>query len=280
MLSRHQVTSLSAGLAVGALCALALPWIAPGRPGEATRTQPAQSASKAIRQPYLRLELRRRFDEYLQDRSRHRMLLLQEIISAYLRTDAHECLALLYSWNARALVAERTLGNPITHIDSDDFAAVFRMASECDGRTGDPLIHQAFQRLIKSNPEKALSYHSSLPPHLREDLAMELAKSWAASDGAAAADAFFRTNKVHDWHRQAIDGVFQEWAKTKSDAAYKHLLSLCRPGRDRDELSGRFFFNLGLQGRCRRDPTHGGRWRDSASNGRFVQPVFWEIKPR
>ena len=38
------------------------------------------------------------------------MLLLEEVVSAYMRTDAEECLALLYSLNAQSLVEDHTLG--------------------------------------------------------------------------------------------------------------------------------------------------------------------------
>ncbi len=245
-ITKSDFISIGAGLAAGVLSAVAFRFQASPATGSHGRpeAEPAALASgAAVRQPSLRRELLSRFRQYTSDRTRHHRVLLQEVISAYLRTDSTECLALLHSLKGMALFTDHNAANPTAVMELDDFPSVFRLAAETDGRTGDALIRSAFRRCIEADPEKAFRYLSMLPRHLREQLATELAKSWGAKDGAKAVDAFFRTDAVPYWQRQTMEAMIA-WAGNAPEAAYQHLLGLDLAGSVRDELIGRFFQDL------------------------------------
>ena len=135
------------------------------------------------------------------------------------------------------------LGNPATHIDLDDFAGILRLAGEVDARAGDP---DSFHRLIEADPQKAFGYLSSLPVYLRRELAMDLAKSWGARDGARAADAFFHYRDLPRWEVRTWVAL-AAWAKRDPEAAYEHAISLGEPGGELDAFTAPFLNLLASQ---------------------------------
>ena len=106
-------------------------------------------------------ELFARFEAYKRDRTAKQAVLLDEVISVYMRADRMECIALLRQLNCPWLGREALL----SVIDPGDVSSALLLASNCDGATGDELIRNAFHQLGANDPASALSRarrHASL----------------------------------------------------------------------------------------------------------------------
>lgn len=218
--NRRRITSLALGLATGTASFLLYQEAMQFTPGNTRAAELLKPERSSVRQAPLREELRRRFNAYLGDRSRKQMVLLEEVVSAYLRTDARECLALLHSLNAGALVdSPHSSLDAGLSVDLDDLPGVLKIASEADGRASDALIKEAFRRKAETDPAAAFRYLDSLPLYLRDSLATDLAKSWARQDGAAAARAFYDDEHLH-WVSQ-LEDVINIWAGVWGEATRK-----------------------------------------------------------
>ena len=241
---RKTLAALALGVATGALSAAFCTRVASNQFPQRAEPKGASAASTgAIRQSSLRDAFNTRFGEYLANRSRHRYVLLEEVISDYLRTDPEVCLSLLRSRSALTLVSPGSLASLDTQIDPSDLSAILRIASVCDQRVGDALISDCFRKLISTDPAKALDELQLLPTRLRGDLASELAESWGRRDGPGAADAFYKSNIP--WVSGAtFVTALAAWAETDLTGAYQHLLSLEKPGLQRDRFVGQFLGTL------------------------------------
>lgn len=210
------------GLAVGGGACLIFKLSAPEQsaPIESNRP-PDERRLGPVKQAFLREELVDRHRGYLAGRSRHRIVLLNEVVAAYMRAEPQECLDLLKSLNAAVLIpadaSELLLPN-----DLDDFTHAFRMASENGGKRGDALIRSAFRRKIAADPAMAFHLLGSLPVYLVDQLSTELARSWGARDGPAAAHAFLTSSKVELWGNHFREAM-SAWTAYDADAAFQFL---------------------------------------------------------
>jgi hypothetical protein len=233
---QRSLAALTLGVAAGAISALFYEQVIVNQIAKNTESErPTAVSAGVIRQTQLRQALESRFSEYVANRSRHRYILLEEVVSAYMRTDAGDCLSLLRSMNALTLISSRSLAGIDSQIDLSDFATVLRAASDAAQFDRDALIADGFRELYLTDPAEAFEFLKYLPSHLRSKLASELAKSWARRDGPTAVDAFY---KGADF--ALCSDALAAWAESDLEGAYQHLLSLDARGNYRDQLTGSF----------------------------------------
>ena len=107
----------------------------------------------------LRDELLSRFRSFVNSRSRHSEVLLEEIVSAYMRADAARnaprCSVPLKALGWLSLESSYSIAS---RVDLDDLVGVLGNASKMDGRMADSLITEAFKRKIESDPATAFRF--------------------------------------------------------------------------------------------------------------------------
>lgn len=154
---------------------------------------------ETVSQPLLRDEFHHRYKRYVNERSRHRKVLLWEVLAAYMRANPQECFQALREVNGYYLISGDSFSSIVGNIDHHDFTLASKMASETGGSLSDALIRNGFRRQIESHPEAAFGFVRTLPGHLREELSMELARSWGKRNGPEAAAAFLGYKGVSQW---------------------------------------------------------------------------------
>lgn len=161
-------------------------------------------------------ELRLRFREFQKQPNPSQIAALDEIIAVFMRTDPVECISVLSDLNSAGLgqsFLEQT-------IDTNDVRQTLYHAGKIGGAVGEQLIREAFLKHIVEDPEDAALLLEYLPAHLRDSLAVELAKSWPLRNPSEAARKLLLLGKRFVDAKKIAIGA---WAKHDPVAAFEFV---------------------------------------------------------
>lgn len=226
-LKRHLLT-FGIGLVIG-LCGALFYYLSSSGNGEtastARRVPGDHRTTTSVESGDLLNELKERHKTYSRTHARKDGVLLREVIAVYMRTNAEECLSVLQDLGLTSMVSLAGLSDLSSIADTGDLESVLKVASKLDARIVDPMVTEAFQKKIASDPAKAFEYISFLPSFLRGKLATELAEKWGEKDGPAAAKAFFKYQRGGAWTNQ-FSVALAGWGKHDPEGAFRYLVSI------------------------------------------------------